>query len=30
MNEVMEEEIDLCNEEFLKLYGKPIDIELIS
>jgi len=27
MNEVMEEEIAICNEEFLKLYGKPIDIE---
>ena len=30
MNEVMEEEIDICNKEFLRLYGKAIDIESIS
>ena len=30
MNEVMEEEIAICSEEFLKHYGKAIDIESIS
>jgi len=27
MNEVMEEEIAFCNSEFLRQYGKAIDLE---